>query len=46
MSNRKLLDYHDVLLYHADAELLEKPNWLNDQASHSCYLLRGLLCMY
>ena len=37
MSNRKLLDYHDVLLYYADAELLLKPNWLNDQASRSCH---------
>ena len=39
MSNRKLLDYHDVLLYRADAELLQSPHWLNDQASRSCHLI-------
>ncbi|CAL5221185.1 g3331 [Coccomyxa viridis] len=31
MSDRKVLDYHDVLLYAGDVELLRGPQWLNDQ---------------
>lgn len=40
---KRVLDYHDVLLYDTDVDLLEGPNWLNDQVklravacSHSC----------
>ena len=36
MSNRKVLDYHDVLLYAQDVRLLTGSHWLNDQA---CYTL-------
>ena len=32
MAHRKVLDYHDVLLYACDVELLREPQWLNDQA--------------
>lgn len=32
MSYRKVLDYHDVLLYADDIELLRGQQWLNDQA--------------
>ncbi len=28
---RKVLDYHDVLLREADVDLLRSPEWLNDQ---------------
>ena len=35
MSHRKVLDYHDVLLYADDTELLSGPHWLNDQAGSS-----------
>ena len=35
MSHRKVLDYHDVLLYADDTELLRGPQWLNDQAGSS-----------
>ena len=33
MSNNKVLNYYDVLLYAEDIELLIPPQWLNDQAS-------------
>lgn len=28
---QKVLDYHDVLLYKSDSDLLTAPYWLNDQ---------------
>ena len=33
---RKVLDYHDVLLYDSDLDLLEGQEWLNDQACIPC----------
>ena len=41
MSDRKVLDYHDVLLYAGDVELLRGPQWLNDQAGGSFFLNTG-----
>ena len=32
----KVLDYHDVLLYQSDLDLLTGPYWLNDQVLHHC----------
>ena len=32
----KVLDYHDVLLYDSDLNLLEGQEWLNDQACIPC----------
>jgi hypothetical protein len=31
MSDARALSYHDVVLRHADIELLRGPHWLNDQ---------------
>ncbi len=31
MREKKLLDYHDVLLYQQDVDLLLYGRWLNDQ---------------
>ncbi len=35
MSHKKALDYHDVLLYASDVELLREREWLNDQVGGS-----------
>jgi hypothetical protein len=31
MGDRRVLNYGDCLLRHADVQLLRGPNWLNDQ---------------
>lgn len=31
----KVLDYHDVLLYKRDVDLLTGDHWLNDQVLHT-----------
>jgi hypothetical protein len=33
MSDARALSYHDVVLRHADVDLLRGPDWLNDQVS-------------
>ena len=45
MSNKKVLNYHDVLLYAEDIELLITPQWLNDQASCRQRIHRHLFCL-
>jgi hypothetical protein len=39
--HRRVLDYHDVLLYDTDVDLLKGPEWLNDQAGQLLLTLNG-----
>lgn len=45
-SNKKVLDYHDVLLYENDLLLLEDDEWLNDQArvQQPCCCMSQMFC--
>lgn len=45
VKERKVLDYHDVLLYESDLRLLAGEEWLNDQACVRQSWLMRMLCV-
>jgi hypothetical protein len=45
VKDRKVLDYHDVLLYESDLRLLAGEEWLNDQACVRQSWLMRMLCV-